>query len=103
MTSQDTRREQPSKGHLLPGGCRGRDKLGNRKGANKQGTPTNWRQQREGQVRKESDQAIGTYKLKTIEGGRSQDMERKQLSKGHSHSRDGRWRDKSGYRKKVTV
>ena len=29
-------------------------------------------------------------------------MERKQLSEGHSHTGDGRWRDKSRHRKKAT-
>ena len=31
----------------------------------------------------------------------SQDMKTKQLSKGHSPTRDGRGKDKSGHRKKV--
>ena len=36
------------------------------------------------------------------EGGTSQNMERKQLSEGHSHTGDSRVREKSGYGKKVT-
>jgi len=65
---------------------------------------TDWRWQREGQVRtwKQSDQARGTHRLEIAEGGISQDMERKQPSKGHSQTGDGRGRDKSGHRKKVT-
>jgi len=43
----------------------------------------------------------GTHFLETAERGTSQDMERKQLSKGHSLSRDGRGRDKSGHGKKL--
>jgi len=38
--------------------------------------------------------------LETTEGGTNQDIERKQLSKGHSPTGDHRGRDKSGYRKK---
>jgi len=68
----------------------------------KQGELTLWRQQREGQVRawKESNQARDTYFLEMAEGGTSQDMERKQLSKRHSPTGDGRGRGKSGQRKK---
>ena len=80
------------------------DKSGHRKNVTEQGALTSWRPQREGQVRtqKESDQARGTHILETTEGGTSQDMERKQLSKGHSHPGDHRRRDKSACRKKVT-
>ena len=48
-------RKQPSKDpkdHSLSGDSRGRDKSGHRKKATKRGILTNWRQQREGQVRK---------------------------------------------------
>ena len=40
------------------------------------GSLTNWRPQREGQLRswKESNWARGTYKLETAEGGTSQDI-----------------------------
>ena len=89
-TSQDMERKQPSKAHSQTGDGRGRDKSGHRKKATKQGALTLWRQQREGQVRtqtwKESNQARGAHILETAEGGTSQDMERKQPSKGHSHS-----------------
>ena len=40
--------------------------------------------------------------LETTEGGTSQDTEEKQVSKGHSLSRDHRERDKSGHRRKAT-
>ena len=45
----------------------------------KQEALTNWRWQREGQVRtrKESDQARATYKLEIAEGETIQDKERK--------------------------
>ena len=120
-------RKQLSKGHSPTEDGRGRDKSGHGKKATKQGELTNWRQQREGQVRtwKESNQARGTHSLETAEGGTSQDMERKQPSKGHSlpetaeggtsqdmerkqpskghsHPGDSRGRDKSGHGKKVT-
>ena len=72
-TSQDMERKQLSKGHSLPGDHRGRDKSGHRKKVTKQGALTNWRPQREGQVRtqKEINQVRGTYKLETTEGGTS--------------------------------
>ena len=55
------------------------DKSGHGKKVTKKGALTNWRGQREGQVRtwKESDQARGTHVLEMAEGGTSQDMERK--------------------------
>ena len=78
-TSQDMERNQPSKGHSHPGDSRGREKSGHRKKLTKQGALTFWRWKREGQVRmkKESDQARGTYLLEMAEGGTSQDMETK--------------------------
>ena len=90
--------------HSQTGDGRGRDKSGHRKKATKQGTLTSWRWKREGQVRtrKESDQARCTHFLEMAEGGTSQDIERKQPSKAHSLSGDGRGRDKSGQGKKVT-
>ena len=51
---------------------------------------------------KESNQVRGTYKLETIEGKTCQNMQRKQLSKGHSLPGDHRGRDSSGHTKKVT-
>ena len=97
-----TQKKRPSKRHSLSGNGRGRDKSGHGKKVTEQGVLTGWRRQREGQVRtqKQSDQARGTHELETAEGGTSQDMERKQLSKGHSQTGDGRGRDKSGHRKK---
>ena len=58
--------------------------------------------QREGHIstQKESDSAMVTNFLETTEGGTSQDMERNQLSKGHSLTGDHRGRDKSGHGKK---
>ena len=103
-TCQDTERKQPRKGHSLPGDHRRRDLSGHRKKVTKQGTLTSWRRQREGLVRtqKESKQARGTHFLETTKGGPCQDMETKQLSKGHSLSGDHRGRDLSGHGKKVT-
>ena len=46
---------------------------------------------------------MGTHKLEIAEGGTSQGMERKPLSKGHLPTGVGRGRDKSGHRRKVTV
>ena len=39
-TSQDTERRQPSKGHLLSGDSRGRDKSGHRRKATRKGALT---------------------------------------------------------------
>ena len=52
---------------------------GHRKKLTKQQALTNWRPQREGLVRtwKESNQAMGTYKLEITEGEACQEMERK--------------------------
>ena len=76
---EGTLRKQPSKAHSPTGDGRGRDKSGHRKKVTKQGALTNWRWQREGQVRtrKESDQARHTHFLEMAEGGTSQDTERK--------------------------
>ena len=103
-TSQDTERKQLSKAHSQTGGSRGRDKSGQGKKVTKQGTLTDWRQQREGPVRtwKQSNQARCTHKLEMGEGGTSQNTERKQLSKARSQTGDGRGREKSGHGKKVT-
>jgi len=103
-TSQDTERKQPTKAHSPTGDGRGRDKSGHGKKATDQGTLTFWRWQREGQVRtrKESDRLRHTHFLEMAEGGTSQDTERKRPTEGHSQTGDGRGRDKSGHRKKVT-
>jgi len=76
-TSQDTKRNQASKGHSLPGDSRGRDKSGHQKKLTKQEALTFWRQQREEQVRipKETKQARGTHILEIVEGETSQDIE----------------------------
>jgi len=50
-TSYNMERKKPSKEHIHTGDGRGRDKSGHRKKATKQGALTNWRWQREGQVR----------------------------------------------------
>jgi len=78
-TSQDTETKQPSKVHSQTGDGRGRDKSGHGNKATKQGALTDWRRQREGQVRtrKERNQARHTHFLETAEGGTSQDKERK--------------------------
>ena len=55
-----------------------------------------------GQVMERKHASKGPYKLEMAEGGTSQDTERKQPSEGHSLSRDGRGRDKSGNGKKAT-
>ena len=85
-------RKGPNKGYSLPGDCQGRDKSGHGKEVTEKGVLTAWRLQREGQVRtwKESKQVRGTHSLETTEGGTCQDMQRKQLSKGHSPTGDQR-------------
>jgi len=97
-------RKQLSKGHSQTGDSRGRDKSGHRKKLTEQGALTNWRPQREGQIRtqKETDQARGTHRLEITERGTSQDMERNQPSEGHPLPGDSRRRDKSGHRNKPT-
>jgi len=50
-TCQDMERKGPSTGHSLPGDGRGRDKSGHGRKVTKQGALTNWRWQREGEVR----------------------------------------------------
>ena len=78
--------------------------LGHRKKPTNQGALTDWRPQREGQVRtqKETNQPRGTHFLETTKGETCQDTERSQPSKGHSISGDHRGGDKSGHRKKPT-
>jgi len=102
--SQDMERNQLSKGHSLPGDCRGSNKSEHRMKLTKRGALTNCRQKRKGQVRTQNrtDQARGTHFLETIEGGTSHNTERNQLSKGHSHPRDHRGRDNSGHGKELT-
>jgi len=69
-TYQNTERNQSSKGHSPSGDHRGRDKSGHRKKPTNQWALTNWRPQREGQVRtqKETNQPRGTHFLETTEG-----------------------------------
>ena len=67
----------------------------------KRGAFTNWKSQREGQVRtqKERDRARGAHVLETTEGGTSQAGHRKEVpSEGRSRPGDHRGRDKSGHR-----
>jgi len=73
MDKSGHRKNMTEQGHSHPGDHRGRDKSGHRKKVTKQGALTNWRPQKEGQVRtwKESNQARGTYTLETTEGGTS--------------------------------
>lgn len=63
-------RKKVSKGNSLPEGHRGTVQSGHRKIVRKQGTLTNLRAERKGQVRtlKESKQATGTHPLKSKEG-----------------------------------
>ena len=76
-TCQDMERNQPSDGHSLPGGHRGRELSGSgvsvtERGAHILGTA-------EGGTRqdtKESNQASGTHSLDTAKGKASQDMKR---------------------------
>src|SRR6266850_2159102 len=70
-TSQDTETNRASKGHSQTGECRGRDKSGHRYKPSKQGGLTNWRSQRERQVRtqKQTEQARGTHHLEIAKGG----------------------------------
>ena len=113
--------------HILESTVGGTSEDSERKKASEQGALTNWRAQMEGQVRKtkESERARITHSLESAEGGTngcaketsergaltpwrarradtSQDNERKQVSKGHSHPGEYRGRDKSRYRKKAS-
>ena len=103
-TSQDTERNQLRKGHSLSGDHKGRGKSEHSKKPTNQGTLTSWRPHQEGQVRtqEETNLARGTHSLETTSGGTSYDMERNQLSKGHSQTGDHIRRDKSVYRKKLS-
>ena len=97
-------RRQPSLGHSPAGDHIRREELGQRKKVTGPGELTSWRPQRKGHIRteKESDQARGAHILETTEGGTSQNMEREQLSKGHTQTGDQRGRDKSEHKKKAT-
>ena len=102
-TCHDTERNRQRKAHSLSGDGRGRDLSGHRKHQTERGTLTSWRRHREGLVRKqkENDQARRTHQLEKASRGTCQDMERNRLSKVHSHSGDGRWRELSGHGKKL--
>jgi len=102
-TCQDTERKQQIKGHSLSGDHIGRNLSGHGKKATKQGALTVWKPHQEGLVRawKESDQARGTHFRGTELGGTCQNTERKQPSKGHSHTGDRTGRDLSGHGKKA--
>jgi len=99
-TSQDTETNRASKGHSPTGECRGRDKSGHRYKPSKQGGLTNWRSQRERQVRtqKQTEQARGTHHLEIAKGGTSDDTEANQASEGHSLPRESRTRNRLGHR-----
>ena len=103
-TCQDIEGNRPSERYSLPGDRSGTDLLGQGKKSTEQGTLTSWRQHKEGLVRtwKETDQSRDTHQLKMVEGGTRQGTERNRLSEGHSRTRDSRWRDLSGHRKKPT-
>ena len=66
-TCQDMERNRSSKAHSRSGDSRGRDLSGHGKKPTKQGTLTNWRQQREEPVKtqKETDQVRHTNQLET--------------------------------------
>ena len=68
------------------------------------GALTSWRRQWEGLVRtqKETDRQRHTHILETAEGGTCQDTERTRQTKTRSPTGDGRGRDLSGHRKKLT-
>ena len=127
VTSQDTQRIRPSKGdshsgdgrgrdksghakkptergHSHPGDSIGRDKSGHGKNSTERGALTNWRPNRDRQVRrwKESDRARATHILETASEGTSQDTERIQLSEGHSRTGDRIRSDISGRGKDPT-
>ena len=124
---QDTERDPASKGYSRSEDSRGSDLSGHgneptdrgiltnwrrrmgglvriRKKPTEPGPLTYWRRQREGLVRtrKETNRARDTHFLETAEGGAGQDMERNGPSKGHSPTGDGRGRDLSRHRKKLT-
>ena len=85
-TCQDMERNRPSEGHSQPGDDKGRELSGHGKKPTSRGTLTPCRQQREGLVRtqKETDQARGTHKLETVEGGTFQDKGKNRRSQGYS-------------------
>ena len=102
--SQDAEKKQPSQRHSPTRDSRGRDKSGHGEKPTNQETLTDWRQQRNGQVRtqKETDGARGTHLLETAEGWTSHDIGRNQWSQGYLLAGDHRGEDKSGHRKKLT-
>ena len=82
----------------------GGTKSGYGKKATDQGVLTLWRPHKEGQVRtrKETDQAMRTHALETVQGWTSRNTERNRLSDAHSPPGDRTGRDKSGHGKKPT-
>jgi hypothetical protein len=103
-TCQDTKRNRPSEAHSRPGDGRGKDLSGHRKKPAEQGPLTNWKQPREGLVRKrkETDRARPTHKLETAEERTCQGMERNRASEAHSLAGDHRGRYLSEHGKKPT-
>ena len=66
---------------------------------------TVWKRQTDGFVRVwiGRDRVRGTHSLETADGRTCQDMEKKPLSRRHSPTEDGRWRDLSRHGKKTTM
>jgi len=50
-------------------------------------------------VKKEPEQAQGTHRLESADGGVSQNTERIRMSEGYSQTEEHKQRDKSGLRK----
>ena len=101
---QDTKTIPPSEGHSRPGDGIGRDKSGHRSNPTERRALTPWRRHRDRQVRtqKQSHRAMGTHQLETASRETSQDTETIPPSEGHSPTKDGIGRDRSGHKKDPT-
>ena len=88
-----------SEGHSRPREPRHKDKSGHGKNASQRGALTNWRAQKQRQVRtrKECDPARGTHQLESPDIETSQDAEGMRASEGHSQTGEYRHRDKLGH------
>jgi hypothetical protein len=85
-------RKRASKGHSQTVERESTNELGHRKKASRREVLTNWRAERERQVRtaNESEQAKGAYKLENGEGRTRQGNERVRASQWHSRSAESR-------------
>jgi hypothetical protein len=107
--SQDIERSRASKrGHSHSGERRGRHKSGQTK-VSKRGALTNWRAQRETQVKiaKETERARATHELGGAEGGTSQNTEIDQASEnthtlGNAATRSQNTARKASKRRELT-